>query len=73
MKFLYALTQTNIKIKNDKNVILLLENDLLFLKFRGRTILDFGKIFPKNDSILLMKKCRNNKKYTKGFCFFYFD
>ena len=43
---------TNIKIKIDKNVILLLEKDLLFLRLNGRTMLDFGKIFPKNDKIL---------------------
>ena len=44
--FLYALIQTNINTKIDKNVILLLENDFLFQKFNGSFIFDFGINFP---------------------------
>ena len=68
-----TLKLTNIKIKIDKNLILLLEKDLLFLKLNGRIILDFGNIFPKNDKIV----CKIYQTYKmndmKRFEFFYFD
>jgi hypothetical protein len=71
--FLYALMLTNIKIKIDKNVILLLEKDLLFLKLNGRVILDFGNIFPKYDKILCKIYQIYKINYMKRFDFYYFD
>ncbi len=64
---------TNIKIKIDKNVILLLEKVLLFLKLNGRIILDFGNIFPKNDKILCKIYQTYKINYMKRFDLFYFD
>ncbi len=51
---LIELIPTKISTKIYKNVIRLLEKDLLFLKFNGSTILDFGTNFPKNYSNLLI-------------------
>ncbi len=64
---------TNIKIKIDKNVILLLENVLLFLKLNGRTILDFGKIFPNNYNNLEKLYHINKISDIKQFDFLSFD
>ncbi len=70
---MYALKLTNIKIKIDKNVILLLEKDLLFLKLNGRTILDFGNIVPKNDTILFKIYQTYKMIDMKRFEIYYFD
>ena len=70
---MYTLILINIKIKIDKNIILLLENVLLFLKLNGKTILDFGKIFPNNYNNLEKLYHINKIKDMKQFDFFSFD
>ncbi len=70
---MYTLKLTNIKIKIDINVILLLEKDLFFLKLNGRAILDFGNIYPKNDNILFKIYQTYKINDMKRFDFFYFD
>ncbi len=68
-----TLKLTNTKIKIDKNLILLLEKDLLFLKLNGRIILDFGNIFPKNDKIFSKIYQTYKMNDMKRFDIFYFD
>jgi hypothetical protein len=67
--FLYELKHTNINTKIEINVIHLLENDFLPLKFKGSSIFDFGKIFPKHYNSFLTVFQMNNINYMKIFVF----